>query len=339
MFKNALPLFMLSETSIHVGSGTDLGVVDLPIQREKHTNYPKIESSGVKGCIREDFEQLGKDERLKYNGKNIDKDNGKDYINYIFGPEEGDAHAGAMSFTDARILLFPVKSVRGVFAWVTCPHVIDRFIRDLHLCEVVGKKKFNVPEIDSLLNIKEGNALTTDTSNLVIKSKKGDKVVLEEYAFNAIAEKTLTKFAKFLAYTITPEGIEFDICKKRLMNNLLVLPDDDFKDFVSLSTEVVARTRINPETGTVQPGALWYEENVPSDTIFYNIVMSAPIFVPKDKKTEKILLFDENPENEAKNIMKFFTENISDVLQIGGNSTIGQGFVYTKIARGDLDEK
>lgn len=339
MFKRALPLFMLSETPIHVGSGTDLGVVDLPVQREKHTNYPKIESSGVKGCIRESFEQLKNDGKLRYKGNIIEEKSSQDYINYTFGPEEGDAHAGAMSFTDARVLLFPVKSVRGVFAWITCPHVIERFIRDIHLCEIVGKEKFHIPDINHLLEIQEGDAITTSASNLVIKGKKGNKIVLEEYAFNARSEKSLTEFAKFLSNMIIPDKKEFKMCKKHLISSLLILPNDDFKDFVSLSTEVVARTKIDIETGTVQQGALWYEENVPADTIFYNIIMSAPIFVPKDKKTEKVLIFDEDPEIEAKNLMEFFAENINEVLQIGGNSTIGQGFVYTKLARGESVEK
>lgn len=339
MFKRALPLFMLSETPIHVGSGTDLGVIDLPIQREKHTNYPKIESSGVKGCIREDFEQLKNGGKLRYKGKFIEEKSGQNYINYVFGPEKGDSHAGAMGFTDGRVLLFPVKSVRGIFAWITCPHVIERFVRDIHLCEIIGQEKFNVPDISHLLEIQEGDAITTTTSNLIIKSQKGDKIMLEEYAFNAKAEELLTLFANFLVNTIVPDKKEFDIYRQRLVNNLLILPNDDFKDFVSLSTEVVARTKIDIETGTVKTGALWYEENVPADTIFYNIIMSAPIFVPKENKTEKVLLFDENPETEAENIIGFFAENISDVLQIGGNSTIGRGLVYTKLARGELDEK
>ena len=49
MFKSAKPLFLIVETSLHAGSGSDLGIVDLPIQREKHTNYPKVEASGIKG--------------------------------------------------------------------------------------------------------------------------------------------------------------------------------------------------------------------------------------------------------------------------------------------------
>lgn len=44
MFKSAKPVFLIVETSLHAGSGSDLGIVDLPIQREKHTDYPKIEA-------------------------------------------------------------------------------------------------------------------------------------------------------------------------------------------------------------------------------------------------------------------------------------------------------
>ena len=55
MFKQAKPLFLIVETPLHAGSGTDLGIVDLPIQREKHTDYPKVEASGLKGAIREIF--------------------------------------------------------------------------------------------------------------------------------------------------------------------------------------------------------------------------------------------------------------------------------------------
>ena len=41
-----------AETSIHAGTGSDIGIVDLPIQRERHTEYPVIWSSSLKGAIR-----------------------------------------------------------------------------------------------------------------------------------------------------------------------------------------------------------------------------------------------------------------------------------------------
>ena len=48
MFSVVKPLLLYGVTSVHAGSGSDLGVVDLPIQREQHTGYPKIEGSSLK---------------------------------------------------------------------------------------------------------------------------------------------------------------------------------------------------------------------------------------------------------------------------------------------------
>ena len=65
MFKQAKPLFLIVETPLHAGSGSDLGIVDLPIQREQHTDYPKIEASGLKGSIREIFQAKASEDEVK----------------------------------------------------------------------------------------------------------------------------------------------------------------------------------------------------------------------------------------------------------------------------------
>jgi CRISPR-associated protein Cmr4 len=156
MYKIARPFFMVVETPLHAGSGADLGIVDMPIQRERHTSFPKIEASELKGCIREAFEELKtgdnkvKSDKLKGEFSDleekweIEKD-GKERIKFdesislAFGPEKGDEHAGALGFTDARLLLFPVKSMKGVFAWITCPMVLERFKEDSGLCGIECK--------------------------------------------------------------------------------------------------------------------------------------------------------------------------------------------------------
>ena len=48
---------MYAVTPCHAGSGSALGVVDLPIQRERHTNWPMIQASGVKGAFRANFDR------------------------------------------------------------------------------------------------------------------------------------------------------------------------------------------------------------------------------------------------------------------------------------------
>ena len=173
MFLKQKPLFLWVETPLHAGSGSDLGIVDLPIQREKHTGFPKIEASGIKGCLRESFEN-------KLERKNTE-------LNLAFGPESAnEAHAGSLGFSDARLLLFPVKSVKGVFAWITCPQILVRFKRELELCgDIKENDGFAVPE--------EGTA--PKECGLFVKN---DKIVLEEYTFSAKENDTTTRFAKWL---------------------------------------------------------------------------------------------------------------------------------------------
>src|SRR3989304_9296992 len=126
MFKKARVMFIYTETSLPCGSGTSLGVIDLPIQREKYTDYPVCQASGVKGVVREWFEK-------KYDEKDPK-------IKYTFGPDfgrgDGDAHAGAATFTDARLLLFPVRSLNGVFAYATSRFALSRLKRDLEMAGV-----------------------------------------------------------------------------------------------------------------------------------------------------------------------------------------------------------
>ena len=41
-------LGLLAETPVHAGAGSSLGVVDLPIQRAKHTQWPCIYGSSLR---------------------------------------------------------------------------------------------------------------------------------------------------------------------------------------------------------------------------------------------------------------------------------------------------
>jgi CRISPR-associated protein Cmr4 len=43
---------MVAQTSIHAGAGQALSVIDLPIQRESHTQFPVIFGSSLKGALR-----------------------------------------------------------------------------------------------------------------------------------------------------------------------------------------------------------------------------------------------------------------------------------------------
>ena len=93
MYQEKSLLFLYAISPIHMGSGTSIGVIDNPIQREIHTEHPILAGSGLKGALREAAKATG----IK-----------NDLIDKIFGPEskagEGTEHAGAVSFSDGQIV-------------------------------------------------------------------------------------------------------------------------------------------------------------------------------------------------------------------------------------------
>jgi CRISPR-associated protein Cmr4 len=329
MIKHSKMMFLIAETPLHAGSGGDsVGIVDLPIQRERHTNFPKIEASGLKGCIREAFENSNK--IISINGQNINVNN-KDIISLIFGPEpengNNNDHASSIFFTDARILLFPVKSLKGVFAWITCPMVLERFREELKLL------KLNNINFDYNFNLLKNTAPTN--SDILIK--ESNEVVLEEYTFKIEPKNDTSNIAKFLAEKIFPrpqnQQANNDIYlfwREKLENNLVILSDDDFKQFVTTSTEVITRIMIDNTTGVVKEGALWTEEYLPQDSILYSIVMASPLRVKDENKG----IFKGNNDNEeAKNVIEFFEKGLPEIIQIGGNQTLGKGLTRTQILK------
>lgn len=107
-----------SYSPLHAGIGQSIGKVDLPIEREKHTEYPCVYATGLKGSLR------------SYCKHHPSTEMNNTVISKIFGSEDGDSGAGGVVFTDLKILLFPVRSSEGSFKWVTCEDVIKRFKRD-----------------------------------------------------------------------------------------------------------------------------------------------------------------------------------------------------------------
>jgi len=306
MFKKALPFFIYVITPLHAGTGQELGIVDLPIQRERHTGFPKIEASGLKGSIREVFEE--NDNKVKIGNKEVQV-NDKETINLTFGPESEVSHAGALGFTDARILLFPVKSMKGVFAYITCPQVLKRFEEEI---TIAGRKielngqKINMGKISA-------NSFPKNTSQVLVSGK----VILEEYTFELKPSEDLKLFAEWLA---EKTGIN------EIPQKIVVLSDDDFKDFVHLSTEVVTRIKISNVTGTVEEGP-FNEEFLPAETLLYSLALASPIF--KEKPEEKGI-FNQNEKDEAELVLEFFKAGIPEIMQIGGDATIGKGIVRIK---------
>jgi CRISPR-associated protein, Cmr4 family len=296
MYKERAILTFYSETPIHMGAGQSVSYVDLPVQRERHTSFPILWSSGIKGVVRDLALRVWND---------------KDKVETIFGPENGSSDfASCISITDAKILLYPVRSLKGVFAWITCPFVLKRFKEDLKAAGINFEKEFE-KEIEILDDEKIG---ISQNSKLKINN---DEVVLEEFVFKVdnTQFQNVSDLANFLKKFLPDNSLI-----QSLENHLAIVSDNVFKDFVNYAVEVRTRIRIDQARGTVKEGALFTEELIPSESIFYSLVFITDPF----KQNANI----KDAKGVISEINSLLAEN--SLLQLGGDETTGKGYVRVK---------
>lgn len=284
MFEKALILSLYSITPVHAGSGAEMSVIDLPIQRERHTGFPVVWGQSLKGVLRSYYTK-------------IDDSQNKVKTEVIFGPPTDSAsdHAGAISVGDVKVLLFPVRSAKGVFAHVTCPMVLKRFRRDLELANITVN--FKIPPLKS----ENFAAVSLDT----ILEVQENKIIIEDLALNA-EKQNISQIVEAIS-RISPISLD--------ENRIVIVQDDIFSILVRTTTEILARVRIKAETGTVDEGALWYEEYLPSDVVMYSVIAIAE---PRRKTNEL---------STAEDVAEEFRKFDGKFVQVGGNETIGKGFV------------
>ena len=266
---------IFSRTPVSVGAGQSVGAIDLPVMRERHTRIPIIPGSSIKGVLRD----------LWNNARDVQKQ--------FFGYEGNKStkevgHSGKLFVGEARVLAFPVRSARGMFAWVTSPLALERFKRD-------GGFSFEVPTPDGM------NCLASPK----LKFNGKQETVLEEYCFNCTGgipveiENELRKLSS-------------DVVWQAMPGRLAVISDEMFSYFVENACESPARIQIDDKTGVVGEGP-FYQEQVPSETMFYNVLaVSDTDEETLDKVGERI-------------------KEIGGILQFGGDETIGLGYCTVEL--------
>lgn len=230
-------LTMYGVTPCHAGSGSSFSVIDLPIQRERHTNWPVIHASGVKGAMRAQFD------RHKGKAQGDRKIEG-DLTELIFGSEKSE-FAGSLSVSDAKILAFPMRSSFAPFVWITSPAVLARLNKDLKLA---GKATADLTALKDLVRDK---ALWVNGD-----FESGKNILLEDVEVAPQKAIELPQMKEFLAKA----------------ERLLVVHDEVFNYGVSNCTSVMAHISIDQKTGTTKDGSLRYQEELPSDSLLYSVV-------------------------------------------------------------------
>jgi CRISPR-associated protein Cmr4 len=318
-------LFLHAQTGLHPGSGTALGVVDLPVQRERHTHWPTIPGSAIKGVLRDncreaakagyadEFHEVERDGRkvteLKRSRRRVTNEDDQDLV-AVFGPGKADNasdHAGALAVTDARLAAFPVRSLRGVFAWVTCPAVLVRLNRDLKLAGADGVAGVPTTLADEQLLCAEASPLRVGK----------DKVVLEEFEYTASG--TCDAVAGWFAANATTD----ELTRGRLRTHLAVVGDDAFTHYARYAAEIVARVGLDYDTKTVKAGALFYQEVLPAETLLYSVALANPSRKGDHAKS-------------AEGVLEYVARQLArqPVIQIGGDETVGKGLCFAHLTDG-----
>ncbi len=302
MFKESRILFLYAETAVHAGSGRAAsGATDLPIQRERVTQYPMVQASGLKGALRANFRE----------GKSLSDNDPQ--VKAIFGEAgaDGSSFAGAISVGDARLLLLAVRSLKGVFAYATSAHALSLLRR---AAELTGQA-FDLPAIPHVPD--DQTALIGSASDLLVK----DQIVLEDFSFTGKPSREADEIANWLAEHALPDADAFKYWRESLPKRLCILPENAFRDFCLYGTEIQTHVRIDPDKKTVASGALWTAEYLPADSLLY-----APLFFTDSRSKT-------NGKDAAQIIEEFAYLNGSH-LQLGGDETTGQGWVAARLYGG-----
>lgn len=285
---------------LHAGTGQSVGAIDLPIARERPTGIPLLPGSSIKGALR---------------ARSQDAQMTRD----VFGPEtdKSSEHAGSVQFSDAQLLLLPVRSVRGTFAWVTSPFLIRRFARG---AREAGLGLAQLPE--SPTSMKHCRVLS---ETLSIPAGEHRKVIFEDLDFLVETghEDDLRTFTGRLGEVLFPDGADAKEWRKSLEERICLLHDDILSLLLDTAMEVNAHVRLNNETKTVERGALWYQESLPAESVLAGIVVAADVNAVNGRS-----------KREAKELLDHVASLTRSLVQLGGKSTVGQGSCFVRIAGG-----
>ncbi len=234
-------------TNLHMGSGdTEYGVIDKLVQRDSTTGYPVLHASGIKGAMREYFED------------SVDSPDG--FVQYVFGgTKDDDPKKGEYKFLDGHLISLPVRSNERPFYRTTSYLLLGDFLEKNKSLDTGFVHATAIPHLQEV------------KKKAVIFKGSGD-TVLEDFDTTVFREGD-----------DHPVWASLKNLEPLLGNSKSVALCSDasvFKHF-SESLPVIARNKL--ENGISEN--LWYEQIVPREARFY-CFFSVPYKTQKDLGAE-----------------------------------------------------
>ena len=319
MYQAQKALFFYCISPVHMGAGTAIGLIDNPIQRERHTEYPIFAGSGLKGAVRHHFRSDG------WNNKLLDR---------IFGPE-GAEYAGALSFGDAQLVAFPVRCTKRAYVYATSPTALARAKRQLD--HLGYKVRWSIPEVEE-----NRCAVVPDSP-----TTQEDKLNLEVFQYDALKKPSLANIANWLASNALPQEDAYSFFRDKINTDLVLLPDEDFVHYVKNATVVEPHIRIDDKTGAAKSGGLFYTENLPPESL-----LLAPLMASAERNDQAnasaqdvlaTVLEGRRPgdkfedDEDAPDGDRKMAQLDGLTLQVGGDATTGRGQVVVKACNWEKD--
>jgi CRISPR-associated protein Cmr4 len=248
-------IFTTTITNLHVGTGQGVGSVDLPIARERATMWPVIPGSSFKGVLR-DRARLEETKSQRTADKDTLKDADKN-IAYLYGSTSDEsASAGALAFSDQRIIAFPVRSLQGTFVLATCEMAISRLNELGAVAGLARVEPIRVAE-DDRCKVSQGAEVID-----------GSKVFLEDQDFEADVTD-LGSLIQLLRLSAADESF--------LRHHLVVVSNTTFTYLTESATEITTKVSLEFSTKTAKDGFLRTEETVPPMAVFAGVVLANPM--------------------------------------------------------------
>jgi CRISPR-associated protein Cmr4 len=286
-------LFLYAETPVHPGAAESTGGIDLPVQREASTRLPVIWGETLKGALRASFRGA---------------DNG--LVEHVFGspppgPGSDPPRPGAWAFGEARLLAFPVPTLRATFAWVTSPLLLERLTRLATLAGISGLPAIPRPAAEQVLAASDG---------------WGERVAVADLDLSAVpgAAPEAAAWASRLAEFAFPEPQAHDpfaYFRDKLARDLLVVDDETLRQLTEECMEVTVRVQLDTNQKTVTQGP-WYVECLPAETLLVSYQHRA----------------DPTPDPTADGGWPQLLDR--RVVVLGGEETVGKGLLWCRVLGG-----
>lgn len=277
-------LFLWSETPFFPGSERG-STLDLVVQRDLVSGLPIFRASGIKGVLRSYLELTDKSDIA---------------INF-FGSSEKIA---TFSFIDARILLFPVRSVDRFFVFLTSKYLLSELMNLLLLAKDFCR---SIPPYYAIVTKLVKELDNTAPENFTVFD---EGYIFEGYDTSVAAVRD---FANWLTKFAVPDSPGYSYVINKIEQDLIIVKDDKvFREIVERGISRITRIQLDYFKKIAKEGHLFTQELLPEHTLLYSLV-----FCTSRNIDRKIWCYRD----------KFRLLFNNKILSFGGDESTGKGFL------------